>query len=365
MTLTSHSSASETPPSSASGIVDCDTHNYWNSPDELWPFISRRWRDHMETYGTRRFAGSDYPRFWREPEERIPISGKRTGADVEFMGVDHLDRHGIAYAVLIPMSDVSIGIGNLSLAEALAQAVNDWQAARWLDVDSRLRASLVVSAEDAPAAVKEIERRVTDRRFVQVQFSGRTQEPMGRRKYWPIYEACEANGLPVMTHAFGASGNPITGAGWPSYYLEDHGGPPFAMQANIASLVMEGAFIRFPELRIVSVENGFGWVPSFVARMDRAWHILGGEVPHVTCPPSKYIAENVYFTTQPVEEPDRSRSFGRLFDEFPAFRDRLMFSSDYPHWDMDAPDRALPMLHDSELREHVLHRNARTLYGLS
>ncbi len=40
------------------------------------------------------------------------------------------------------------------------------------------------------ADMAEIERRAADRRFVQVQFTGRPREPMGRRKYWPIYEAC-------------------------------------------------------------------------------------------------------------------------------------------------------------------------------
>jgi len=48
---------------------------------------------------------------------------------------------------------------------------------------------------------------------------------MGRRKYWPIYEAAEKHGLKIMSHAFGSYGNPITGAGWPSFYLEDHVGP--------------------------------------------------------------------------------------------------------------------------------------------
>jgi predicted TIM-barrel fold metal-dependent hydrolase len=45
-----------------------------------------------------------------------------------------------------------------------------------------------------------------DKRFVQVQVPGRTQEPMGRRKYWPIYEPCEEHGLKVFSHAFGSCG---------------------------------------------------------------------------------------------------------------------------------------------------------------
>src|SRR5581483_10387800 len=128
-------------------------------------------------------------------------------------------------------------------------------------------------------AVEEIHRRASDLRFVQAAFTGRPREPMGRRKYWPIYEACEEHGFPVMTHAFGSYGQPITGAGWPSYYLEEHVGPAQAMQANLTSLVLDGAFERFPGLNVVSVENGFGWAPSLMWRLDAAWKLLKSEVP--------------------------------------------------------------------------------------
>jgi predicted TIM-barrel fold metal-dependent hydrolase len=41
----------------------------------------------------------------------------------------------------------------------------------------------------------------------------------------------------------------------------------------------------------------------------------------------------------------------------------LMFSSDYPHWDFDSPDRAFPKLPPA-LREAIFSGNARALYGL-
>ena len=59
------------------------------------------------------------------------------------------------------------------------------------------------------------------------------------------------------------------------------------------------------------------------------------EVPHVKRPPSEYIREHVWFTTQPIEEPanpQHLRDLDRL--------DRLgppLFSTDYPHWDYDDP----------------------------
>ena len=89
--------------------------------------------------------------------------------------------------------------------------------------------------------------RAHDKRFVQVQFSGRPHEPMGRRKYWPIYEACAKHGLHIMSHAFGSYGNPITGTGWPSFYLEDHVGPAQAMQANVDLAGRRGRVRALPD----------------------------------------------------------------------------------------------------------------------
>src|SRR5262249_58513998 len=105
----------------------------------------------------------------------------------------------------------------------------DGKGAEGLDGERRVRAALVTRSEDPPAGVAEMEGCAHDNRFVQVQFSGRPHEPMGRRKYWPIYEACAKHGLRVMSHAFGSYGNPIIGTGWPSFYLEDHVGPAPAM----------------------------------------------------------------------------------------------------------------------------------------
>ena len=64
-----------------------------------------------------------------------------------------------------------------------------------------------------------------------------------------MYEAAEAHGLPIGIHFGGQGGHPITGAGWPSYYIEDHAGMSTAFQAQVISLVFEGVFERFPTSR--------------------------------------------------------------------------------------------------------------------
>lgn len=347
----------------ADPVIDCDLHTTQRSVRDLFPYLSREWREHIETYGVRKYAGTSYPRFWGETRLPRPLPPAEETTMVALMSTGHLDRYGIAYGILNPLTAVG-GTPHLDLEVALATAVNDWQAAEWLDPEPRLLASIVVPFEQADRAVAEIDRRAGDRRFVQVQFTGRPHEPMGRRRYWPIYEACEYHGLPVMTHAFGSGGHPITGAGWASYYIEDHAGPPQAVQANIISMIAEGVFDRFPALKFVSVENGFGWVPSLMWRLDEAWQLLRSEVPHVKRLPSEYVAEHVYLSTQPVEEPPTRRQLEQFLRQFPQYGERLVFASDYPHWDADSPDRALPAVLPRQVRSDILYENARRLYRL-
>lgn len=342
-------------------LIDCDIHNELDSERDLYPFLSARWREHLMTYGLRGPSGATYPRFMNRRNDAQPPSGRAPGSDCAFTGLQLLDEWNVAFGILNPLTGGGSQL-NPEFGAALATAINDWQAAEWLDKEPRLRASIIVPFEHADLAVAEIERRASDKRFVQVQFSGRPREPMGRRKYWPIYAACEEHGLPVMSHAFGSGGQPITGCGWPSFYIEDHVGPAQSMQANLISMVVEGIFERFPALRVVSAENGFGWVPSLTWRLDSTYRLLRGEVPHLKRLPSDYIREHVWFCTQPVEEPHRPADLLTLIEQIGA--ERLIFASDYAHWDWDAPDMVLPARLPDAIRRKIFYENARALYRL-
>jgi predicted TIM-barrel fold metal-dependent hydrolase len=344
-------------------FIDCDFHPQWDSPKDLYPYLSHRWIEHIETFGTPGRAGATYPRFMDDKVGAWPPSGRRAGSDPVFVRDTFLEPERVAYAIMGPLGGGG-AFSNLELGAAWARAVNDWQIAEWLDFDPRFRASVQVAFEDPPAAVAEIRRVANDKRFVQVQFSGRPQEPLGRRKYWPIYAACEEYGLAVMSHAFGSYGQPITGTGWPSFYIDEHVGPAQAMQANIISMVAEGVFERFPTLRLVSVENGFAWLPSLCWRMDTTWQLLKSEVPHLRRAPSEYIHERVYLSTQPMEEPHKAHYFMQLLEQLGPSLDHLLFATDYPHWDADDPDEAVPSQLSDEVRQKLYFDNAARLYGL-
>jgi hypothetical protein len=202
-----------------------------------------------------------------------------------------------------------------------------------------------------------------DSRFVQILMLIRTAEPLGRRKYWKIYEAAVEHDLPLGIHFGGWGRGPITGVGYGSFYIEDTVGMATAFADQLTSLVCEGVFERFPALRIVLIEGGIAWLAPLMWRLDRAWKLLRAEAPALTRLPSELIREHVWLTTQPIDEPPRAADFAAMLEQM-AMSDHILFATDYPHWDFDAPDRALPRSVTGDVRDAIMCGNARRLYGL-
>jgi predicted TIM-barrel fold metal-dependent hydrolase len=134
-----------------------------------------------------------------------------------------------------------------------------------------------------------------------------------------------------------------------------------AYQAHLVSLIFSGVFDRIPDLRFVFEEGGFAWVPALVWRLDRTWRLLSDQVPSLSEPPSEIVRRHFWFTTQPMDEPDDPEDLNRVIRHL-ALDDRLMYASDYPHWDFDSPSRALPRTIGAELKEKIFSRNAGSLF---
>lgn len=344
-------------------IIDCDIHNGLPSNEALTPYLSQRWRRALDWYGLYHpTRGAFYPSLIDDASraDSWPPSGNPPGSDLDFLRQQLLETWDIKFGVL-NCHELDSLQPNLEYAAALARAANDWQVVEWLDPEPRLRASIIVPHEDGALAAAEIERRSDDPRFVQVLLPAQTAEPLGRRKYWKIYETAMTYDLPVGIHPGGLGSTPSTGAGWPSFYLAWHSGLPQIFQAQVISMVVEGVFEHFPTLKFVLIEGGYSWLPSLMWRLDHSWHLLRDEVPHLKRPPSYYIRKHFWFTTQPMEEPPEPAYFGQLLEQL-EMDDRMLFATDYPHWDFDAPDQALPGTLPSGLRPKIMADNARTLY---
>lgn len=352
---------------SRAGIVDVDIHPK-SSAQDLRPFLSARWWDHLQTYGARTrqgFAkGFPYPKSQPLASRRDawPPGGGLPASDLDFMRQQHLDLYGIDHAIMNPLSPTGQGDQNDEFSAAMAYAANEFQLEGWNRRDPRLIASVVVPYEDGEASRAEILRRAGDRRFAHVLMRSRTCELMGKKRYWPVYQAAQEAGFPVAVHVFGSSGRAASNSGWPSFYIEDMTEHAACCQAQVTSLVIEGVFERYPGLKVVMVEAGFAWLPPLGWRLDKLWKRLHEEVPHLKRLPSEYIREHIWVSTQPMEESEAPEQLMEVMSWIGW--DRFMFASDYPHWDFDDPLTALPPALDDTQREKIFSGNARTLYRL-
>lgn len=348
-------------------LIDCDIHPYPKQRSDMLQFLPSRWRAYIDTYGARGaqpFLGLMHiPRVQQARLDSMPEKGP-AGSDLKLLQTQLLDFYDIKYGILQPFGPG--GGQNLlhpGLAVAINSAVNDWQIAYWLEHEPRLRGSMMLPQEDAEASLQELKRLEGDRRFAQITLHARSAEPLGKKRYWPIYQAAVEAGLPVAIHSSGYGQYAPSGAGWMSFYIEEHHSYAHTMQTAIISLVMEGAFERFPDLKFVVVEGGFGWAPALAWRLDKIWERNRSELPDVKRPPSEYMRRNVWYATQPVEEPEVNSQLGDLVDWIGP--DRLLFATDYPHWDMDDPRYAFKYPLKKDHLNRIFSLNAKELYNLA
>jgi predicted TIM-barrel fold metal-dependent hydrolase len=353
----------------ATGVVDCDIHPSAASPAEIWQYLPERWKKLVATYGTRlpnqpTVNIVPYPRMSPGNGMRMdawPPNGGFPASDLDFMREQLLDACAIEFGIFQPLSGASMST-NLELGAALSIAMNEWQLEKWTRKDHRLKAGICVPQEDPEASVAIIERFANNRDFVHIAVPTRTMETFGRKRYWPIFEAAERWDLPICMHPPATGYHCNTPSGWASYYLEEHVSLAHPPQTVATSMIMEGVFERFPRLKIVLVEGGFAWVPPLAWRMDNHWQKMRDEVPQVKRPPSEYLREHFWFTTQPVEESEKPSDLLDTIRWIGA--DRLMFSTDYPHWDFDDPKRAFKVELSSEDHQAIFRNNAVALFRL-
>ena len=91
-------------------------------------------------------------------------------------------------------------------------------------------------------------------------------------------------------------------------------------------LVLDGLFDRFPLLRGGCIEQGAGWVPSWIRHLDcaqRSFRRTEEPLRKLELQPSEYVRKHLKFTPFPGEP------VGWMIEQ--AGEELFMFSSDYPH----------------------------------
>ena len=344
-----------------SSAIDCDVHANVPSMQALLPYLDEQWRDSVIDRGLNSLESISYPpnapltarADWRGKAGEPPNT-------LDMLRTHALDRWNIDIAICNCLYGVQL-LFSEDMAAAFAKAVNDWVAREWLDRDKRLRASIIVPMQNTDYAVAEIERCAPDKRFVQVLVLAMGEAPLGRREYWPVYEAAERHGLPIGIHAGSSYRHAVTSLGWPSWYVEDYCANAQGFQAQVASLVCEGVFVKYPKLKVVLIESGVTWLPAFLWRLSKFWRGVRAEVPWVDRSPSEIVRDHVRLTIQPFDGPDDPKAVARLIDHLQS-DDMLLFSSDFPHWQFDGDD-IMPAGIPEKLHGKILRDNALATYG--
>ena len=96
-----------------------------------------------------------------------------------------------------------------------------------------------------------------------------------------------------------------------------------------------GVFDKFPQLKVLVLESGGGWIGYWLDRIDAVYGhtFIGTRVP-LEHKPSDYFRERIWISCDPDE-----RTIPALAERFGA--DRFMWASDFPHADHTpgVPDR--------------------------
>ena len=333
--------------------IDCDVHCAPASFDELLPYLSEYWRQHFGEAGVRLHgAAHAYPRGVVAP---APSSYSELCDRV-------LVESEPRFVVLNCLTGFETH-RNPYFSAAVASAINDWVREEFLERDSRLRASLVVSSVSPDDAVSEIERVGEDPRFVQVLLPVRSDLPWGHKNNHPMFAAARSAGLQVGLHAWGRAGKAPTPSGFTTTYHEDYVGNQPIAQAQVLSFVSEGVFERFDDLRVVVSECGFAWLAPLLWRFDKDWKGVWREVPWVKRRPSEYVHEHFRFTTAPAHLPVDPVVLGQLL-EMMDVPGTLAYASDYPHDHGDGLSLLLDQLSEDE-RRRVMWDNAAAVFGLA
>jgi predicted TIM-barrel fold metal-dependent hydrolase len=354
-------------------IIDADFHPMPVPTDpQVAVHLPQRWKDYIADYGMGYTSSSPQAPAMREFTHRLDALDvqQRVGVDPIWARDQVLDPFDMTAAILTcPQSYILNSGGNMPVecSHALTRAFNDALACTWMPADPRYYAAVVLARDlpDAAAEIRRCKEGPMGDRFVSVLISPAGQEPLGRQRYWEIFEACVHYDIPLTFHVPGM-GRQQTGAGATNYYGEMHMNFANLPMTLVPSLIFEGVFDRFPTLRVALIELGWSWAVPYSWRLDNAWRKLRAEVPHLQRKPSDYMREHLWFTTQPVEEPEFAKDTASVYDmlEEAGFGERLMFSSDYPHWDFDSPYEAVPEWFPIERRRRLLGENASRLFRI-
>ena len=155
----------------------------------------------------------------------------------------------------------------------------------------------------------------------------------------PVWARAQEAGIPVVFHvggtgdlvdpAYFANGLPVPPdfhGGEENFRSVDYMGIPHPPAQTLATMIFDGVFERFADLRIGVIEQGAIWVPSWTRQMESAFDAFARHeerLQALSLRPTEYVQRQMRFTPYPTED------VGWIIDQ--SGPDICLFSSDYPH----------------------------------
>ena len=237
----------------------------------------------------------------------------------------------------------------------LARAYNDACADLHRAHPDRFLGTIMLPLQAPDLAVAELDRaaKLPGMRaaYMAMHVGGRNVD---EKALWPVYERCEALGLPVFMHPV----NPLGGERMGEYHLRNLCGNPYESGIAAASLIFGGVLDAFPKLDFMLPHAG-GPFPWLIGRYDRGVAVRR-ELKHMKQPASAYLRRFHYDTVS-----HHPKIIRYLIDLVGA--DRVVVGSDY-NFDMGYEQpvdfvEQVPGLSARE-RELILRENAARLLRL-
>lgn len=275
-----------------------------------------------------------------------------------------MDALGIDIVCLFPTPMLLLGLHpNVEIEVALAHAYNRWLTENVLAVEPRIKSMLYLPFNDPAATFRTVQQFGDKPGVIGFMVTAARYKPVYHNDYMRTYSLLEEMGKPISFHA-GYNWNEPTFFQITNRFIAVHAlGFTFHNMIHLTNWIVNGLPERFPKLKTIWIESGLAWVPFLMQRLDNEFMMRTSECPSLKRRPSEYMRE-MYFTTQPMEMVDNLRALEVTFEMLRA-DSQLLYSSDYPHWDMDLPSVIydLPFL-DETAKRNILGANACRLFNL-
>jgi len=268
----------------------------------------------------------------------------------------------VDYTVVFPTPMLNLGTHpQFNMEVTLGTAYNRWFADRILAADEKLGSMIYLPFNDVEASIKTVEEFADNPDVVGFMITSVRFKPVHHNRYMKLYSMIEETGKPLGFHA---------GYHWNDEWMTqiNRFGAMHALSftwcnvVHMTNWVWNGLCEKFPDMKVVWIESGLAWVPWLMQRLDHTYLMRTSEAPLLKKLPSEYMRE-MYYTSQPLET-DHPKAVDLTFEMIDA-PNTLMYASDWPHWDFDAPSVIwdLPFL-DEQAKRNILGLTAANIFNL-